>query len=239
MSVAIRYLGWSSFEITTASDKKIIIDPFLNDNPYTPLKSNDIERADIILVTHPSRDHLGQAFEIAKRTGATLGCGADTALLAEHEGVPAAQVKHMCPGAILEKDGIVIRSVWACHPSGVTINGQRYSGLAMGWMVKPEPNLCIYHPGDTQLIADFKIHGEVHKPDVAMINVSRFDIGNYEITPYESSLAIEWLGSKLAIPMHFAPGSKDAQEFVNIMKERLPHVKVAVMKPTEVVRYPS
>jgi len=35
----LKYFGHSAFQITTNSGIKILIDPFLDDNPVSPLKS--------------------------------------------------------------------------------------------------------------------------------------------------------------------------------------------------------
>ena len=54
-------------------DKKVIlVDPFLTGNPNAAVKASDITRADIVCVTHDHSDHLGDAIEICKRTGATF-----------------------------------------------------------------------------------------------------------------------------------------------------------------------
>ena len=52
MPVSIRFLGTAAFEILTASGKRILIDPYLDENPASPLKVADLDHLDLLLVTH-------------------------------------------------------------------------------------------------------------------------------------------------------------------------------------------
>lgn len=50
----------------------ILIDPFFEGNPLAP-DWRSVPRPDVVLVTHDHGDHLGQAVEIARETGAGAG----------------------------------------------------------------------------------------------------------------------------------------------------------------------
>ena len=54
----IRWLGHSAFEIITDENVKILIDPFISNNPACPVPVEEL-KPDIILVTHGHADHLG------------------------------------------------------------------------------------------------------------------------------------------------------------------------------------
>ncbi len=60
MSGVIRYLGHAFVEFTTADDKIILFDPWTKDdgNPACPLETREIERADLVLVSHYHSDHI-------------------------------------------------------------------------------------------------------------------------------------------------------------------------------------
>src|SRR5689334_9217937 len=73
----IKWFGHAAFSITTPKGKVLLIDPWLSNpsNPeakdgHDPLAS--LGKVDYILLTHGHRDHVGDAVEIAKRTGAAL-----------------------------------------------------------------------------------------------------------------------------------------------------------------------
>ena len=69
----------AAFSVTTPKGKVLLIDPWLN-NPSNPDAKNgkdplaSITKVDYILITHGHRDHVGDAVEIAKKTGAILIC---------------------------------------------------------------------------------------------------------------------------------------------------------------------
>lgn len=50
---------------------RVLVDPFLEGNPNAPVKPGDVEDVDVVLVIHDHMDHLGDALEILKRTGAS------------------------------------------------------------------------------------------------------------------------------------------------------------------------
>ena len=70
--IKIKWLGHAGFQITTEKEKIIIIDPWLTDNPLAACRAEDITKADIVLVTHDHFDHIADAAQIVKATGATL-----------------------------------------------------------------------------------------------------------------------------------------------------------------------
>jgi len=67
-----RFFGVAAYEIVTSLGQHIIIDPFLDDNPGSPVKSKDLERVDLIIVSHAAVDHLGDTEAIARRTKAPV-----------------------------------------------------------------------------------------------------------------------------------------------------------------------
>src|SRR5687768_17539745 len=70
MANFVRWLGHATVYLETAGHK-VLIDPFLNDNPAATLKA-DKAQADFILVSHGHGDHIGDTIAIAQRTGATV-----------------------------------------------------------------------------------------------------------------------------------------------------------------------
>ncbi len=73
--IEVLWLGHSTFRITSATGKVIVIDPFLKTNPRTPAKYKDLAalgKVDLILVTHGHRDHIMDLHELARLTGATV-----------------------------------------------------------------------------------------------------------------------------------------------------------------------
>src|SRR3954469_22760708 len=80
----VKWFGHAAFSITTPKGKVLLIDPWLT-NPSNPEAKDgkdpfaSIPKVDYILLTHGHRDHVGDAVEIAKKTGAILICNPELA----------------------------------------------------------------------------------------------------------------------------------------------------------------
>ena len=75
MTTKIRFFGVAAYEIVTSKGQHILLDPFIDSNPGSPVKSTALERVDLIIVSHAAIDHLGDTEAIARRTGAPIICG--------------------------------------------------------------------------------------------------------------------------------------------------------------------
>ena len=67
MSTKITWLGHGTFSIETAG-KTVIIDPFFTGNPVASMTADEVS-PDALIISHGHADHVGDAVEIAKRTG--------------------------------------------------------------------------------------------------------------------------------------------------------------------------
>jgi len=251
MSTKIEFLGYAAFEISTSQNLKILIDPYLNDNPQSPLKVKDLEKVDLILVTHGAFDHLGDAGAIAKKFGSPVICGADVQAHLIKEGVSPDQVKAVVWGLMVEEVGIKIRAVESRHCSFIEeSDGSYLSGISLGFIIYAD-SVGIYHSGDTAIFSDIKLIGELYHPDIGLVNITvpssarargtRKIIAG-EMSPYEAALAAQWLRLKYVIPMHFDdPNQFDVHSFVNLLENMTsnekPHIKVVVLKPGETFTY--
>ncbi len=254
MATKLRFFGYSAFEIVNSRDIRILIDPYLDQNPVTPVKTSDLEKVDLILVTHAAADHLGDAGSIAKKFKAPVICGGDVRAHLIREGVPQDQLTAIVWGLTVEKAGITVRSVESRHWSNITEpDGTFLTGVPMGFVIYADPGVRIYHAGDTSLFSDMKLIGELYRPNIGLIHVTvpemhlgalhgvpKFITG--EMTPNEAALASQWLGVEYAIAMHFdKPDNPDVKRFVEIMEamrsDDKPYVRPVVLKPGETFVY--
>src|SRR5512137_993736 len=70
----ITWFGHAAFKVVTPSGKVLLVDPWIK-NPANPNGKKDLEslaRVDLIFLTHGHGDHIGDAVEIAKKSGAKL-----------------------------------------------------------------------------------------------------------------------------------------------------------------------
>ncbi len=227
MTLDIKYLGHSAFQFKVAG-AEILIDPFLSQNPSYKGDINEL-KPQHIFVTHAHSDHLGDAIEISKRTGATIHAVFELALYCEARG---AKVNPIGLGARLEFDWGIVTFMPAAHSSSVP-EGQ-YVGVASS-IVFTFKNKKVFHAGDTGLCADLRMIGDVYKPEIALLPIG----GQFTMDIKEAVLAAKWLNAKQVIPMHyntFPQISVDVNDFRTLMESES-MIKPVVLSPEEVVSY--
>src|SRR4051812_766517 len=114
MSTQIRFLGVAGYEIVTSQHKHILLDPFLDNCPGAPFKSETLTQVDLILVSHAAFDHLGDTEAIARRTGAPVVCGGDVKNYLKAKGIPGAQIQATVWGIAIDLAGFRVQPV-ECH----------------------------------------------------------------------------------------------------------------------------
>jgi len=216
----IRWLGHSAFSLTHG-DTTLLIDPFITGNPVCPVKAEDLN-PQYILVTHYHGDHVGDTIAIAKRTGATVIATHEIAVELNGKGL---KTHGLALGGKFRFDFGLVRATLAFHGSGIA------GGHACGFVVHMGGKR-IYHAGDTCLFSDMKLlNGIIEDPG---IDVALLPIGdNYTMGPEEAAVAAEWIGAKVAIPMHwgtFPVLTKDVDEFTRRVAVR-GNIRVAVLQP--------
>ncbi|MGQ9538459.1 MAG: metal-dependent hydrolase [Candidatus Bathycorpusculaceae bacterium] len=220
----ITWFGHAAFKIEIA-DKTVLIDPWLDGNPTSPIKASEIERADIVYVTHDHGDHLGDAVVICKRTGATFVSTFELGNYAEEKGVK--NVLGLNIGGYVEVKGVKLRMVQAFHTSS--------RGAPTGVIVEGEDK-TVYHAGDTGLFGDMRLFGELYKLDLALIPIG----GYYTMGASEAAEAVKLLNPKVVIPMHyktFPVLAQSADDFVEKVREKTRNVKVVVLNSGESYKF--
>jgi hypothetical protein len=115
--VRLQYLSNSGFLLTTEEGRRVVIDPYLTGNAAAPFGAEKIPPLDLIIVTHAAFDHLGDAFILAKRDGASLVCDYLVRQLAYAEGLSKEQVKSCSYGGTVYREGVTLRVLQATHTS--------------------------------------------------------------------------------------------------------------------------
>jgi L-ascorbate metabolism protein UlaG (beta-lactamase superfamily) len=77
MRAKIQFFGYAGYQIVTSDGKHVIIDPYLNGNPVAPFQAKDLDRVDLLLITHNAYDHLGDAPEIIRQHNCPVICAKD------------------------------------------------------------------------------------------------------------------------------------------------------------------
>src|SRR3954470_9140645 len=79
--------GHSCFTLETDEKQRIIIDPWIDENPMADIKTSDIEALDYILVSHGHSDHFADVVKLAKKTGATVVSTFELVAFCQSQGV--------------------------------------------------------------------------------------------------------------------------------------------------------
>jgi len=181
----LTWLGHSAVKIQ--GSRIVYIDPFLTGNPAASTGPEKIKDADIVVVTHHHGDHLGDAFVLAEKTGATLVAIHEIAVEAQAQGITA---EGMNIGGTVETKGVKIHMVQALHSAE--------KGNAAGVVIEMDGKR-IYHAGDTGLTYDMKLIGEFFRPDLSFIPIG----DRYTMGIPSACKAVEFIQTKKVIPIHY------------------------------------
>ncbi|MBC7129789.1 metal-dependent hydrolase [Candidatus Bathyarchaeota archaeon] len=217
--VRVTWFGHAAFKIELTG-KIVLVDPWLG-NPLSPVKPSDISDADVVYVTHDHSDHLGEAIEICKRTGAVFVATYELGNYAIEKGLKNVMGANI--GGSVQVNDLKLRIVQAFHTAS--------KGTPTGVIVEGEGKR-IYHAGDTGLFGDMKLIGELYNPDLALIPIG----GYYTMDALEATEAVRLIHPKVVIPMHyrtFPVLAQSADEFVEKVRETVADVRVVVLNPGE------
>jgi len=216
----VRWLGHASFEVTI-DGVVVLIDPWIKENPSAPISLSDIKKCDLVLVTHDHGDHLGDSFEICRRTRATFVSIYELCLEASRKGVR--DVISMNIGGVVEVKGLKIVMVPAHHSSS--------TGSPVGFIIKGNEG-TIYHAGDTGIVYDLYLYAKIHPIDIALVPIGSV----FTMDPEEAAYFISLIKPRTAIPMHyntFPAIKQDPLKFKELVKKYSPETNVVVLKPGE------
>jgi L-ascorbate metabolism protein UlaG (beta-lactamase superfamily) len=210
----VTYLGHAVVLIETGG-KNLIIDPFLSGNPLAPIGPDELPKLDYIILTHGHNDHVGDAFDLAKKHDATIIAVAELADYSESRGLKA---HAMSIGGGYNFDFGRLQFTIAFHGSSYTDeNGQIiYTGMPGGVLLTIDGK-TIYHAGDTALYSDMKLLGEKHDIDLAFLPIG----DNFTMGPDDAVIAAKWIQAKKVVPIHyntFPVIQQDPDEFVSRLK---------------------
>lgn len=216
MTLNFTWLGHSTF-LFESDNHRLIIDPFLTNNPLVETTPDDID-VELILLTHAHGDHVGMTednpasdtISIAKRTGAMIVCNFEMGNWFMAQGIPEEQVFQGNPGGTYRGEWVDVKFTQAFHSS--SFEDGTYGGQPNG-LILHAGGFTVYHAGDTNLFGDMKLIGE-EGLDAAILPIG--DVFTMGVD--DSIKAAKLLNARHVIPCHyntFPPIVQDAADWAD------------------------
>ena len=212
MTTELTWLGHGSWSLLI-DDTAVLLDPFLDESPVAPVKSDDVE-ADYILVSHGHFDHVADVAAIANRTGATVIANFEISQWLGTKHAVRSTVGMNLGGKLPLPFGTVKMTVaWHSSQRPDGCNG----GNPAGFLVTAQDK-TLYFACDTALFSDMRIVSR------ARVDVAVLPIGDlFTMGPDDSIEAIELIQPTHVIPNHYntwPPINQDAQAWARQVRER-------------------
>jgi L-ascorbate metabolism protein UlaG (beta-lactamase superfamily) len=192
MATELTWLGHGSWSLRIG-DNVVLLDPFLDESPTSPVKAADVE-ADFILVSHGHFDHVSDVVSIANRTGATVVANFEISqwLTSKHN-VKSAVGMNL--GGQLPLPFGTVKMTVAWHSSQLPDGS--YGGSPAGFLLTTADGK-IYFACDTALFSDMRLIGG------GGVDLAVLPIGDlFTMGPEDSLEAVKLINPARVIPNHY------------------------------------
>ena len=187
--------GHSCFLLETDGGQRIMIDPWIDENPASDIKTKDVEALDYILVSHGHSDHFDDCIPLAKKTGATVVSTYELVSFVQSQGVEKGHGMNI--GGAYVFDFGRVKLTPALHTGSISGDTGGHTTDCSGFLISLNEGQRLYHAGDTALIVDMQLlRGSV---DVAILPIG----DNYTMGPEDAARAVEMIEPEVVIPMHY------------------------------------
>lgn len=201
MAIKLTWLSHGGWLIETG-EARIVLDPFLSDNPAATLTADQLGEVSHVLVSHAHFDHINDVAPIVNRCDATLVAGFEVAQWF--------QQKHGVKNAVMMNTGGKVQLPFgevmatpALHSS--SFPDGTYGGNPLGYVLKIDQQR-IYFACDTAFFSDMKHFAQ--GVDVAVLPVGDL----YTMGIEESIAAIRLIEPKRVLPAHYGTWPPIAQD---------------------------
>lgn len=194
--------GW----MIETEEHRILLDPFLTDNPAARIPVQQLPKVDHILISHGHFDHVADAATIAKQHDATIVAIYEIAdWFTKTQNIESTVGMNI--GGQIELPFGSVKMTPALHSSQLPDGS--YGGEPAGFLVTIQ-GTRIYFACDTALFSDMKIYAE--NVDVAVLPIG--DVFTMGID--DSVAATKLINAKKVLPAHYdtwPPIAQNANEW--------------------------
>lgn len=191
MSVKLTWYGHAALGMDI-NGHKLLVDPFLSDNPATDVNPDEVE-ADFILISHGHNDHVGDLVSIGKRTGATVISNFEIASWCGNWGLNF-HPQHIGGGH--QYPFGYVKLTLALH--GSALPDGSYGGNPAGFLITTNDAKKVYLACDTGLFGDMRLIGE-EGIDLAVLPIG----DNFTMGPDDALRAVKLVQPRHVIPVHY------------------------------------
>ena len=189
----VTYYGHACFGVEVAN-KTLLFDPFITGNELA--KGIDVKKvpADYVLISHGHEDHMADAADIARRTGATIVSNYEVVVWFGKQGLTKGHPLNHGGGHTFDFGRV--KFVNAIHSS--SLPDGTYGGNPGGFVVETaEGNF--YYSGDTALTMDMKLIGDSTKLKFAALPIG----DNFTMGVDDAIKAAEFVRCQDILGLHY------------------------------------
>ena len=175
----LTWYGQSAFRVEAAG-ATIQIDPFLENPLWDGGWEGPADGVTHVLLTHGHNDHIGNAADILKKTGAQLVANFEICMYLVSQGVSGDRINPGNTGGTVDCGDFTTTFVQALHSSSFNVGdgSHVYLGNPLGLVLHFPDDKTLYHMGDTDIFSDMALINELHQPQIGLVPIGdRFTMG--------------------------------------------------------------
>jgi L-ascorbate metabolism protein UlaG (beta-lactamase superfamily) len=200
MSFTLTWLGHGAMRLDVGG-QRLVVDPFFTGNPAAAVTPGEVQ-ADFILISHGHGDHVGDAVDIARRTGAAVISNFEICNWFNAQGIDRTHPQHIGGGHRYPFG--YLKLTLALHGSALPDGSD--GGNPAGFLLTAEDRK-VYLACDTGLFGDMQLIGD-EGLDLAVLPIG----DNYTMGPDDALRAARMLRARNIIPVHYNTWELIAQD---------------------------
>ncbi|MCM2369042.1 metal-dependent hydrolase [Aporhodopirellula aestuarii] len=204
MSIALTWLSHATWLIEVDSHR-VLLDPFLNDNPTAEVTADSLDSISHVLVSHGHSDHIADAESIARKNQSTIISNFEIAQWFTAKGFGQDDLPEpigMNTGGQIQLPFGNLKMVPALHSSSLPDGS--YGGNPIGFVLSSGKQ-SVYFACDTAYYTDMRHYA--HGVDVAILPIGDL----YTMGIDDSIQAIRVIEPRIALPTHYGTWPPIAQ----------------------------